>query len=298
MPAWASVLVVGLGLYVLIVEGPAALRADPRRPLTALVDRLRPKATPHMAGGVALFLAAGMFTGAFTAMKALQNRLAPFHADRVLADIDAAAHFGVDPWRLLQPLLGWEPLTRAIQHAYLSGWALCMVGFTALAALSPRLAPVRRRFFLTYFCAWIVLGNLLATAFMSGGPVYYGELTGDHARFAGQAAYLAFSGGLSNSSVDVQQMLWLLQVRGQAHFGSGISAFPSLHVAMATLMALTAFHMDRRLGWAMSGFAVVVMAGSVHLGWHYAIDGYASALAVAAMWFGFAALEKRPTPAA
>jgi hypothetical protein len=63
---------------------------------------------------------------------------------------------------------------------------------------------------------------------------------------------------------------------------------------MTTLFALTAFHLDRRLGWAMSALAVVIFLGSVHLAWHYAIDGYASAAFVMAAWFGLARLKPRP----
>ena len=66
---------------------------------------------------------------------------------------------------------------------------------------------------------------------------------------------------------------------------------------MATLFALTAFQLDKRLGWAMVAFAVVIMLGSVHLGWHYAVDGYFSAVVVLALWFGVGFVLKRFKPA-
>src|SRR3546814_4974916 len=31
-------------------------------------------------------------------------------------------------------------------------------------------------------------------------------------------------------------------------------------------------------------YAVVIFLGSIHLGWHYAVDGYVSIVAVAAIW--------------
>ena len=36
--------------------------------------------------------------------------------------------------------------------------------------------------------------------------------------------------------------------------------------------------------WLLTGFCILIMIGSVHLGWHYAIDGYVSVLAVIAIW--------------
>lgn len=293
MKMWIAGLVMVVGAYALAVEMPRALKADPRSPMTAFAARVRRHLTPSFAAGLALFMAAGLFTGAFTTMKSLINGLAPFWADGWLADLDAALHLGVDPWRLLQPLLGHEPVTRLIQHLYLGGWATMLVGFTAAAALSPRLAHVRTRFFLIYFGSWILIGNALAAVFMSGGPVYFGALTGDGARFGDQVRYLAFSAEAHNSSVQLQQALWQVYRSGEYHMGTGISAFPSMHVAMMTLFTLTAFELDRRLGWAVAAFAAVILAGSVHLAWHYAIDGYFSIAVVALAWLAMGRLAAR-----
>lgn len=285
-------------LYVALFELPLALRDNPRQPMSGLAARLKRHANPRLAAGLLLFLAIGLFTGAFTSMKTLQTDLTPFWADVALARIDAGLHFGVDPWRFIQPLLGYQGVTRVIQNLYLNGWVMMLVTFTAMAAFWPRLAHLRTRFFVTYIATWILLGNVLATALMSGGPVYFGELTGDDARFAEQLRYLSFTEGLNNSSVDLQHMLWRLHDEGRLELGSGISAFPSLHVAMATLFAILAFHIDRRLGWAVATFAVLIQLGSVHLAWHYAIDGYFSAVFVIALWFGVGLALKRLRPAA
>lgn len=296
MQMWVVGLVAGVGIFAFAYDLPQAIKADPRSPLTAFVRRLRARLTPKVAAGLVLFFAAGLFTGCFTTVKSLLNALAPFSWDARLADIDAALHLGVDPWRLLQPLLGHHAVTRAIQNLYLGGWAVMLVGFTAVAALSPKLAHVRTRFFLVYFGAWIVIGNLLAAVFMSGGPVFFGLITGDEARFSEQIRYLAFSAEAPNSSVQVANVLWDLYRNGEYHMGTGISAFPSMHVAMMTLFTLTAFQLDRRLGWAVGAFAALILMGSVHLGWHYAIDGYVSIALVTASWFGLGRLLPRRAP--
>ena len=65
---------------------------------------------------------------------------------------------------------------------------------------------------------------------------------------------------------------------------AGISAMPSMHVASSVLMALYASTHARWAGWAMWTFAALIMIGSVHLGWHYAIDGYFGAVIAWCAW--------------
>lgn len=62
--------------------------------------------------------------------------------------------------------------------------------------------------------------------------------------------------------------------------GLGISAFPSMHVAIA---ALTALYLTERSRWlAPVGvvFLGVIFFMSVYTGYHYALDGYFSIAAV------------------
>jgi len=66
---------------------------------------------------------------------------------------------------------------------------------------------------------------------------------------------------------------------------SSISAFPSMHVASSTLLALYAFTVSRPLGWAFTAYKILVMAASVYLGWHYAIDGYVSTIGATVIWY-------------
>jgi membrane-associated phospholipid phosphatase len=61
---------------------------------------------------------------------------------------------------------------------------------------------------------------------------------------------------------------------------------PSMHVAMAALFAAAAFRLGRIWGWIATAYAVLVFVGSVHLGWHYAVDGLVGAAAALIIWFG------------
>ena len=58
--------------------------------------------------------------------------------------------------------------------------------------------------------------------------------------------------------------------------GGGISAFPSMHAAMATLWAGYLVERSRWLAPIGLGFLAVILYLSVYTGWHYAVDGIAS----------------------
>lgn len=93
-----------------------------------------------------------------------------------------------------------------------------------------------------------------------------------------------FGSGLK--ALELQQTLWLNYSSGDRSIVSGISAMPSMHVSIATLMALGTWQLSRKLGMLMTIYAVIIMIGSVHLGWHYAVDGYVSAIGTIAIWYG------------
>ena len=63
--------------------------------------------------------------------------------------------------------------------------------------------------------------------------------------------------------------------------GGGISAFPSLHVAGATLAALSLYERNRVLGTLAWIYMALIWVASVMLGWHYSLDG-----SMAVLWTG------------
>jgi membrane-associated phospholipid phosphatase len=67
---------------------------------------------------------------------------------------------------------------------------------------------------------------------------------------------------------------------------NGISAMPSMHVGTSVLFAILGFSAGKKwLGYLMSAFAFLIFIGSIHLGWHYAIDGYAGAAIAVVCWW-------------
>lgn len=84
----------------------------------------------------------------------------------------------------------------------------------------------------------------------------------------------------------IKAMEYLLASRGSDNFGAGISAMPSLHVAIAFLTVQVAFSRSKRwsLRFAALAYFLVILVGSVHLGWHYLLDGLVSIAAMVPLW--------------
>ena len=196
---------------------------------------------------------------------------------------DRMLFFGNDPWRVLQPLLGY-PLVPSLLSVLYHAWLIaCYLG-SAWFVLGPVESSVRRRFMLSFVLGWSVVGGAMATMLASYGPCFVGEFLKD-GTFNEQMAYLrAANQHFPVMTLEVQDMLaarFHEDVRG---LGSGISAMPSMHVAIAFLLWLGLRAALPRLAWYGFAFFVAIWAGSIHLAYHYALDGLISVIAMAAIW--------------
>jgi hypothetical protein len=280
MPMMIVALLIGRGLLIMIVDRPA-------RPLTQLAREFRTTlATPQRIAHVVPMLAGMLvFGGTFTVMKASIPSLAPFAWDVQFEQLDRWLHRGIAPWELLQPILGAPLVTHAINWAY-NFWFYFLGVIWVWQAFSQRDDRLRLRFFLTLILGWILLGNISATMFSSAGPCYFGRVTGLADPFLPLMSYLReASQSHAVWALEAQEMLWHNYSLREVALGSGISAMPSMHVAMATLFALVCWRTRRWLGIGMTIYAIVIMIGSVHLGWHYAVDGYVGALGIMLIWW-------------
>lgn len=234
----------------------------------------------------------------FSTVKQLMPDFAPLAWDDRLMRLDAALHLGRHPWEWLQPLLGHRYITVAIDRLYLMPWIMLTVVTVYWQASSPP-SKLRTQYLISFVLLWGVLGNIVATLFSSAGPCYLAQVGGDPAPYAGLFAYLQSVGGDQGLvAQQLQRGLWEQHVAHLTSFGNGVSAMPSAHVAKATLCALVIGARSRRLGLLAWAFVLVIQLGTVHLGWHYAVDGYVGALAMIAIWYGVGRMIERWSPAA
>lgn len=126
-------------------------------------------------------------------------------------------------------------------------------------------------------------GFFLAMGLSSAGPCFY-ERLGLGSDYHPLLQALAAADRIYPIwALSTQDILWSGYI-GATPGSLGISAFPSMHVAMAVLFALYAARRSWLVGLLMWAFAAIIMVGSVVLGWHYAVDGYASVLISIAIW--------------
>ncbi|WP_119300655.1 phosphatase PAP2 family protein [Dongia deserti] len=280
MPVMIVLLIVGRGFQIVMFERP-------HRPLTQLVRELRTTlATPQrMAHALPLLLGMLVFGGTFTVIKTSIPLLTSYNWDVTFEQWDLWLHGGLAPWQIIHPLVGLPFVTKAIDEIY-GSWFMVLSFIWVWQAFNQRDNRLRLQFFLTLMLGWIILGNIAATFLASAGPVYYGRISGLSDPFLPLTAYL----NDANETYPIiallaQQYLWDNFLMREFALGAGISAMPSMHVAIATLFALVCWRTKRWVGVLMTVYAMLIMIGSVHLGWHYAIDGYVGALGMIAIWW-------------
>lgn len=257
---------------------------SPKAPAREFQRRLRGFLVPRLVAGFATVCALALFLGIFTSAKNLLPLLSSFSEnEKLIADFDLFLH-GREAWTYVQPALDAMGLRQAFEFMYGPLWFLLIVGVPLIVAVSKRFEQIRSRFLVTYCLCWILIGNIAAGYFFSAGPVFYGNVTGDYDRFHELVNLAALSKGTAFSAFDIQSSLWGAYAANLVKLGTGISAFPSVHVSMATLLLLLGIQAGRT--WAALGslYLLIVMVGSVYLGWHYAVDGYFSIAATVVIW--------------
>lgn len=261
-------LVVGLGSMALLFGRDAPSRYAIR----VLRERWRTFAT------VMAFFFIGLT--AFTTYKSAIPAVVPYYADPWLADLDEWLHGG-PAWKLAYSFRS-ELWSLLVLKCYDVAWFAQWFGTILYVALwSNRVGRVR--YLWAHALTLVMTGTILAAALSSVGPIFYDHFA-DEPRFQGLRAAMD---GIEHSYLvrGYADYLLILYETGKSGFGGGISAMPSVHVALAVLNALFLTSLNRWSGAAGWLFAALIFYGSIYTGWHYAVDGYLAAAVALTMWW-------------
>ncbi len=221
-------------LFRLVPYAWLARPGGPKRPREAL-DELRAFLTPEGLGYSALMACATvLFFMSFGAWKQHIAAAGDLRWDLALMKLDRALHGGVEPWRLLDPLMHFPILIHAVDHVYWYWYPITGVVFFCHAAL--RAGPRRMQFMLSYFVAWVLLGVVVATALGSGGPCYFHQVVGGPDPYGPLLPHLGRVGARARV---LQASLWQAYAARRSVAFDGIAAMPSMHVGVAALIALS-----------------------------------------------------------
>jgi len=223
---------------------------------------------------------------AFLVVKVSIPKVLPFSYDTAFEELDRWLHFGYQPWELLQPLLGQEWITLSLHRLYYFWFPVIYVTF--FWQVGTRLDNVlRMQFIFSFVACWAIIGGVMATALSSAGPIYYDlVIAGSPDTYKAGMDYL--------QQINKEHGLYMFMIKdylweyyvNPVDTGpiKGISAMPSMHVSIAFLLALFGWKKGSyyRIGYGI--FAVLIFLGSIHLLWHYAVDGYVSIIATALIW--------------
>jgi hypothetical protein len=220
-----------------------------------------------------------MLVGAAIALhgwaKSMIPHVLPYWADPHLADLDKAI-LGTDAWHLLR-----NAYLNPIYSALYVSWFPITFGTMGIVAFSER----NQAYLILSFLLTLVVGGTIGQYILSsGGPLFY-EGLGFGPRFHDLVAtndprYNSFA-----------RYLWYYYERGGANLGTGISAMPSMHIAIATWTVFAARAIWRPLTIPAVAYLLLLWAASMASGWHYASDGVVGAMV--ALLAYYAALRVR-----
>ena len=236
----------------------------------------------------------------FTNTKEFLPNINKFYLDSELSSIDYYLHLNQHPWEITHYFFNSSVSSGIINLLY-NLWFFFVWIYLIYFCYSTRNSELRKNSIICFILCWTINGNILATLFSSAGPCFYRHLYENEKNY-GQLFNILTEQNLdliNNGSflkiwaLSTQEMLWSSYSSNSSILGGGISAMPSMHVSITTLIAISLSNYNKKLGAICWIYLVAIQVGSVHLGWHYAIDGYVSILATTLIWYAVSKWTKK-----
>ena len=271
-----------LGTYLALalagLGGALALRLALRRKVA------RAPWASVLCGGVLVAVGASLFLP----LKVAIPHEIPFWLDQPLAAGERAL-FDADPWQLADRLLGWA----AVPVDRLYGLWLPLQTLALFTVMLEPPSPAKSRALTAYSLAWFLLGVAAAALLSSAGPLFYDRLLGG-SDFAALRETLGARGAWV--ALAESDRMYASLASNRPGFVAGISAAPSIHVAISLWLYLAARTMAPRAAPLALAYTLFIWFSSVQLGWHYVSDGLIGIAGMLAVWALAGLIERRSAP--
>ena len=276
---FAACLVLGFGHILLLLA-----RDRPQSPIAHIRKEYTGRLTdPRTIASLPAFVLIVFMMPLFSAMKSMISLFNAYSWDTTFIAWDRFLFFGNDAWEVMQPVLGYPIVTATLAFFY-HLWILIPYVGTIFVLFYRVMRPVARQYLLSFFMSWALIGGLMATLLASVGPCFMEPLLGDPT-FVDQMAYLnAANEQFPIMTLRVQALLVEWYQTSENGLGAGITAMPSMHVAIALLFWLAVRKVSPLFNRLLLAFFVMTWVSSVHLAYHYAVDGLVSVIAVIVIW--------------
>ena len=222
-------------------------------------------------------LLVGLGASAFLPLKYAIPHEVPFWLDRPIALFERWSFLGADPWLLLDRLLGWA----TVPMDWLYGCWLPVQMLVLFSLILARPSHAKARALTAYVLAWFLLGAVAAVFLSSVGPLFYDRVYGG-GMFSSLSATLRARGAWI--AIGESNRMWSAMAGKDPGLIAGISAVPSIHVAISLWIYLTARELVPRAAALALLYFLSVWIGSVQLGWHYASDGLLGSIGMLGVW--------------
>ena len=233
----------------------------------------------------AALLALAILSSSGTVYKTTQIGSDGYGWDAMFIAWDRALFFGYDPWQLTHAIFSTPRATAWIDFFYHGLFLPMILGYILCVALVER-PELRYTYILSFLGGILVTGMIMAAWLHSAGPVYDGHLFGDGRTFGPLIDRLAAQAEEERSMAALRAQDYLLRMHetGRIGFAGGISAMPSVHLMLTFIWMFAAWHIHKALGVLCGVYTAIIWIGSVHLGWHYFVDGLVSLVVMIVIW--------------
>jgi hypothetical protein len=252
--------------------------------LRPLARRGEPRASwPVMLLGVFLV---GVSSSLFMALKFAIPSLVPFWLDKPLAAAETGI-FGIAPYQLFDSFFGRANLL--VDRVY--GLWLPVQLVVMFSVIAARPSPQKARALAACSAAWFLLGVVAATLLSSAGPIFFDRVYGGSG-FAPLQHILETR--RADMAISTSDALWSAYLSGHPGLVSGISAAPSMHIAISMWILLVARDLAPRAVPIAAAYLAFIWIASVQLGWHYVTDGIGAIVGMTVIWWVAGRLIIRP----